>query len=261
MASAASTSTSAPSNHSTTADASNDANTLYVNQYTNEPPIDLFTDFTTTTGLDSLMDVTGGAYGDMTAATFFDPASFMQASTTTPMDLDEFNVEPGHQVLLETTGAGASIALAESVQHSLHEPAASGPQPPVPATFTPSASQLPLPQASPSIGTQDGQHTLETPPAAPAVPVTTASSSTATTTAATTAPITTVPITAATIAPTAAPTTTVKSENAPNARKRIPPETTLILETSFQNNPKPDRDGRDSLAKQTGLPIRNIQVS
>lgn len=52
-----------------------------------------------------------------------------------------------------------------------------------------------------------------------------------------------------------------KHDAAPNSRKRIPPEKTLILETSFQNNPKPDRETRDSLAHETGLPVRNIQVS
>lgn len=46
-----------------------------------------------------------------------------------------------------------------------------------------------------------------------------------------------------------------------NTRKRIPPEKTLILENSFKENPKPDRDSRDVLAKETGLPLRNIQVS
>lgn len=48
---------------------------------------------------------------------------------------------------------------------------------------------------------------------------------------------------------------------APNTRKRIPPEKTQILESSFQANPKPDRERRDSLARETGLPVRNIQVS
>lgn len=52
-----------------------------------------------------------------------------------------------------------------------------------------------------------------------------------------------------------------KQDNPANSRKRIPPEKTLILETSFQNNPKPDRATRDSLARETGLPVRNIQVS
>lgn len=52
-----------------------------------------------------------------------------------------------------------------------------------------------------------------------------------------------------------------KQDNPANSRKRIPPEKTLILETSFQTNPKPDRATRDSLARETGLPVRNIQVS
>lgn len=51
-----------------------------------------------------------------------------------------------------------------------------------------------------------------------------------------------------------------KPDPPPNTRKRIPPEKTLILESSFQENPKPDRDSRDSLARETGLPVRNIQV-
>lgn len=54
---------------------------------------------------------------------------------------------------------------------------------------------------------------------------------------------------------------TPQKENAPNTRKRIPPEKTLILESSFQENPKPDREWRDALARETGLPVRNIQVS
>lgn len=52
-----------------------------------------------------------------------------------------------------------------------------------------------------------------------------------------------------------------KSENTPSTRKRIPAEKTMILEEAFQMNPKPDRERRDALAKQTDLPIRNIQVS
>lgn len=45
-----------------------------------------------------------------------------------------------------------------------------------------------------------------------------------------------------------------------NSRKRIPPEKTLILENAFQDNPKPDKDARNALAKETDLPVRNIQV-
>ncbi|ANB13627.1 hypothetical protein AWJ20_1926 [Sugiyamaella lignohabitans] len=52
----------------------------------------------------------------------------------------------------------------------------------------------------------------------------------------------------------------VAKSDRPNARKRTNPEQALILETSFKKNPKPDKEGREELAMQTGLPSRNVQI-
>ncbi len=62
------------------------------------------------------------------------------------------------------------------------------------------------------------------------------------------------------IKPTTFPHVTKTETSTPNTRKRIPAAKTQILEASFQKNPKPDRDSRDALSKETNLPIRNIQV-
>lgn len=53
---------------------------------------------------------------------------------------------------------------------------------------------------------------------------------------------------------------TKSDTSAPNTRKRIPAAKTQILEASFQRNPKPDRESRDALSKETNIPLRNIQV-
>lgn len=45
-----------------------------------------------------------------------------------------------------------------------------------------------------------------------------------------------------------------------NPRKRISPEQALILETSFQETPRPDKEKRENLSEKTGLPVRNIQI-
>jgi DNA primase len=62
------------------------------------------------------------------------------------------------------------------------------------------------------------------------------------------------------IKPATFPHLTKTDTSTPNTRKRIPAAKTQILEASFQKNPKPDRDSRDALSKETNLPIRNIQV-
>lgn len=57
------------------------------------------------------------------------------------------------------------------------------------------------------------------------------------------------------------PSSTGTAQTTPgHARKRIPASKTVILERAFQENPKPDKDTRTSLAAETDLPVRNIQV-
>ena len=58
-----------------------------------------------------------------------------------------------------------------------------------------------------------------------------------------------------------------KSEDGPGGTKRRGPRTTIkakqleVLKTAFNQTPKPTRHIREQLAKETGLPMRVIQVN
>lgn len=44
-------------------------------------------------------------------------------------------------------------------------------------------------------------------------------------------------------------------------RKRVTPEQARILESAFQENPKPERTFREHVAELTNLPVKNVKVS
>ena len=58
-----------------------------------------------------------------------------------------------------------------------------------------------------------------------------------------------------------------KNEDGPGGTKRRGPRTTIkakqleVLKTAFSQTPKPTRHIREQLAKETGLPMRVIQVT
>lgn len=213
-------------------------------EYNNDPGMDLFADFNTTTGFEALMDdiAMDGTFDGSTPMLFDDPNNNNNANHS--MSLEGQDLFAQLEPQLELSSETSTIRPVNDLQQQQQQQLQMQPQNP---SASPVTITAPVPQmAPPPPQTASQDHTTTDLPNT------------------TTAPATAAPGTATTPLPTPPATTApapAKPAAAPNSRKRIPPEKTLILETFFQNNPKPDREARDRLAKQTGLPIRNIQVS